>query len=105
MGTYDRYSQFRINGETEIVPFVKIREKSTDFFETYKKNESRLDLLSYAYYKDANYGWLILMANPEAGSMEYEIPDGTELRIPYPLGETIQDYRDAVEQYKKLTGK
>ena len=100
--TYDRYTRFRIDGDIEIVPFVKLREKQTDFFETYRKGKSRLDLISYDYYGDANYGWLIMQANPEYGSMEFEIPDGSILRIPYPLQESISDYENGVANYKKL---
>jgi hypothetical protein len=61
-----------------------------------------LDIISYNYYNDPNYGWLILMANPEYGSMEYNIPDGALLRIPYPLGETIEDYKKSIDLYNKL---
>jgi len=99
---YDRYTKFRVDGNIEIVPFVKIKEKQTDFHETYIRGKSRLDLISYDYYGDANYGWLIMQANPEYGSMEYEIPDGSVLRIPYPLQESISDYESAVSNYKKL---
>ena len=102
--SYDRYEQFRGDGKIELVPFGKIKPKDTDFFEVYVKNKSRLDLISYTYYKNPNYGWLILQANPEAGSMEYEIEDGTTLRIPYPLSISLQDYRDSIDEYYKLYG-
>ena len=102
METYDRYSQFRGDGKIKIVPYGKIPVKSTDFFEKYEKNKSRLDIISYNYYNDSNYGWLILQANPEYGSMEYNIPDGAMLRIPYPLNESIEDYRKSIEMYNKL---
>lgn len=104
MSTYDRYSQFRHGNDIDMVPFGKIPPKSTDHFEVYRKNKSRLDIISYNYYNDPNYGWLILQANPEVGSMEYEIKDGTTLRIPYPLSVTIQDYRDSIEEYYRLYG-
>ena len=41
-------------------------------------------------------------ANPEYGSMEYEIPDAVTLRIPYPLNETLTKYNEAVAQYYEL---
>lgn len=102
MATYDRYSLFRNDGEIKIVPFGKIPPKSSDYFETYKKNETRLDLISYKYYQDANYGWLIMQANPEYGSMENEIPDGSVLRIPYPLDLSLEGYRDSIKNYNDL---
>lgn len=56
MSTYDRYSKFRSDGKIEIVPFAKIKKRDTDFFVTYRKNRTRLDVLSYQYYKDSGYG-------------------------------------------------
>ena len=35
--SYDRYSMFKQNGKIGIVPFGKISERNTDFFETYIK--------------------------------------------------------------------
>jgi len=102
MATYDRYSQFRQDGSISIVPFAKIPAKDTDFFETYYRGQTRLDILSYQYYNDSNYGWLIMQANPQYGSIEFEIPDGAKLRIPYPLSQSIQDYRASIEEYKRL---
>ena len=43
-----------------------------------------------------------MQANPQFGSMEYEIPDGSQLRIPYPLSQSIEDYRASIEEYNKL---
>ena len=102
MATYDRYTLFRENGDFKIVPFGKIEPKDSDFFELYKKNETRLDLLSYKYYNDPNYGWLIMQANPEYGSMEFEIPDGAEVRIPYPLNVSIDSYELSIRKYYEL---
>lgn len=102
MATYDRYTLFRKDGEIMVVPFGKIPPKTSDFFEVYKRGKSRLDIISEQYYKDPNYGWLIMQANPEFGSMEYEIPDNSTLRIPYPLGQTIEDYRESIRLYYNL---
>lgn len=101
---YDRYNRFRINGQVLVPPFVKIRPKSTDFFETYHRGITRLDLVSYDYYGDPGYDWLILMANPDLGNLEFEIPDGALLRIPYPLDATIEGYNYDVNNYYKLYG-
>lgn len=102
--SYDRYNRFRTNGKVSIPPFIKIPKKSTDFFETYKRGITRLDLVSYDYYGDPNYDWLILMANPELGNLEFEIPDGATIRIPFPLGLTFENYAEQIERYKKLYG-
>lgn len=100
--SYNRYSKFKHNGKIDLVPGITIPEKSSDFFETYKKGFTRLDVLSYKYYGDANYDWLIMSANPQLGSLEYLIPDGEEIRIPYPLDTTLEIYNKMIEQYKIL---
>ena len=56
MESYDRYSQFRYDDKIGIVPFVDIQKQQSDFYEIYKKGKSRLDLISYDYYNDSNYG-------------------------------------------------
>lgn len=100
--SYDRYARFRDNGSIGIPPMVPIPKKDTDYYEIWYRGNSRLDLLSYEYYGDTDYEWLILMANPEVSGMEFEIPDGTELRIPYPLDVTINDYEKYLEYYRKV---
>ena len=104
MATYDRYNKFRENGTIHFVPFIPIAEKSTDVYDYYIQGKTRLDLLSYQYYNNPNYGWLIMQANPEYGSMEFKIPDGSRLRIPYPLESTIAQYNNDIETYKVLYG-
>ena len=102
MATYDRYSQFRQDGSISIVPFGSVPQKDTDFYEVYNKGKTRLDIISYHYYNDSGYGWLIMQANPQYGSIEFNIPDGALLRIPYPLSQSIQDYRASIEEYNDL---
>jgi hypothetical protein len=102
MASYDRYSQFRQDGTIGIVPFGAVPEKDTDYYEIYIKGKTRLDILSYQYYNDSSYGWLIMQANPQYGSIEFEIPDMATLRIPYPLSQSIQDYRASIEEYNEL---
>lgn len=102
--SYRRYNSFTENGECLKVPFLEISEASTDVTVYYEANKTRLDLLSYQYYNDPNYGWLILQANPSVGSMEFSIRDGSKLRIPYPLDSAIQRYESALSTYQKLYG-
>lgn len=104
MLTYDRYSKFKNNGGIKIIPFITIPKKNTDFYEIYKLGQTRLDVLSYQYYENPNYGWLIMQANPQFGSMEYEIPDKANIRIPYPLGATIEQYNNMVDLYIETYG-
>ena len=101
---YDRYTKFRMNGTIKTVPGITLTPKSTDYFETYHLGQSRLDLISYDYYGDPGYDWLIMLANPQYGSLEYKIPDGSVLRIPYPLATTLEDYNNKISQYETLYG-
>lgn len=94
---YDRYKNFRIDGQIMKVPFTKIDYASTDLFLIFDKSKMRMDTLSYKYYGDANYGWLLMMANPQFGSMEFDIPDKVSFRIPYPLQSALNRYEEEVK--------
>ena len=98
---FDRYSKFRNDNSIEMVPFIEIRKKDTDIYIEYVRGETRLDNISFEYYNDPNFGWLILQANPEYGSLEYLIPDRAELRIPFPLELTLAEYKEDIDTYKK----
>ena len=98
---FDRYSQFRIGGEVGIITFGEIPTKSSDIKIIFKKGEMRLDQISYQYYNSPDFGWLIMQANPKYGSLEYNIPDNVELRIPFPLDVTLTDYQKSIENYYK----
>ena len=97
-----RYKKFIKNGAIELVPFISIPKRNSDYYIRYKQDKMRMDILSSDYYNDPNYGWLILQANPEYGSLEYNIPDKSELRIPYPLDISLSDYRKSIENYNKF---
>lgn len=94
---YNRYKVFGDLTETFVVPFVKIADADTDLRITYNKSRMRLDTLSYKYYGDPDYGWLLMTANPKYGYYEYLIPDGADFRIPYPLSSAILRYEAAVK--------
>ena len=102
MSSFDRYSPFKHNGIIELVPFVEIRKKETDKYIKYDKKTMRFDKLSYKYYNNPDYGWLIMQANPEFGSIENFIQDGVLLRIPFPLDDTLTIYLNDIKTYKEL---
>lgn len=104
MSTFSRYEKFKDNGTMKLVPFIKIPKKQTDKYAYYEVGKTRLDLLSYQYYSNPDYGWLILQANPEVGFYEYNIEDGTRLRIPYPLGTTLTQYSSDIDSYDNFYG-
>ncbi len=96
---YNRYSEFLINGEQTVVPFVSVPQKSTDKTYIYKIAQSRLDKVSQQFYNSPYFGWLILQANPQFGGLENNIYDGAILIVPFPLITSLQDYKGALENY------
>lgn len=96
MEYYDRYQKLRTNGIVKLMPNVTIEKANSDLKIIFNKNKMRLDMLSYKYYGDANYAWLILLANAKYGSMEFSIPNGVILRIPYPLSNAISRYENSL---------
>lgn len=93
---YKRYETLRDgNGGFKQSPFIKIPERNSDKYVEWNTTRSRFDLLSYKYYGSAEYGFLITYANSEYLS-EWEINDGTVIRIPYPLQSAIEDYESII---------
>ena len=99
MQYYNRYSNFLINGEQTVVPYVNVPPKPTDQRYIYRLNQSRLDKISYEKYGTPYFSWLILQANPQFGGLENNIFDGAVLIIPYPLLPSLQDYKASLENY------
>jgi len=102
--SYDRYLKFRNNGQVAMVPFISIPVRDTDYYESFCVGKTRLDLLSYKYYNNSDYGWLIMQANPQYGANEFSIPDKATIRIPYPLGTVIEGYKTGIDTYFQLYG-
>lgn len=100
--SFDRYSQFRNGNEIDMVPYCEIPKSDSDMYETYHKGKTRLDNVSYKYYGDSDYAWLIMQANPQYGSLEFNIPDMSELRIPYPLGQALEGYKKSISDFNKF---
>lgn len=96
---WNRYSEFLINGEQTVVPYVQLPQKPTDKAFIYKVGRSRLDKVSQDYYDSPYFSWLILQANPQFGGLENTITDGSILIIPFPLLPSLQDYKAALENH------
>lgn len=100
MRYYDRYAQYRENGVVRFVPFLKIADEGTDISIVFDKNTMRFDTISYKYYGDPDYAWLILQANPHLGGYEYAVRDGAIIRVPYPLTSALNRYEIAIKNSK-----
>lgn len=99
---FDRYDRFRSDSNFKFVPGIKIPEKSTDKYVTYKVGQTRFDILSQKYYNSPYYGWLIMLANSEFGGLEFNIPNNKTIRIPFPLTESVNDYLSGVDKHFRL---
>jgi hypothetical protein len=104
MAYFDRYSQFRDNGEIKPLPGITIPSAQTDKNAVYRIGQSRLDKLSNLYYNNPYSGWLILLANPQFGGLEFNIPDMTAIRIPFPYTDAISRYTTEVTNNLLLYG-
>ena len=101
---FDRYQFFVGDGNFRIVPGIELPIKGTDRYHTFKSGKDRLDKLSQEYYNTPTFGWLIMTANPNAGTNEFEIQDNFILRIPFPLNNSLQDYKRGVDLYNLYYG-
>ena len=99
---YDRYQSFKFDGKYLPLPYIILPPKSSDKTVVYSTLTTRLDKLSQKYYDNPYHGWLILLANPQFGGVEENIPDKEILRIPFPLRDSLQQYIDQVDRYKTL---
>lgn len=105
MGVYfDRLKDFRINGEVKPLPRIIIQALATDKTYVYKQGVTRFDILSDKYYNNPYHGWLIMLANPQFGGMEFDIPNNEVIRIPFPFESALERYNTAVKLHKTLNG-
>ena len=102
---FDRYSNFRYNGTMRPLPGLKLPEESSDKIVIYNLGQTRLDKLSNSYYNSPYFGWLIMQANQSYGGLEFNIPDQSPIRIPFPFESAISRYIQAVNKYNSLYGK
>jgi hypothetical protein len=99
MSAYNRYSV--TNSLGGIYPYVKIPVLPTDQYIVYQTDITRLDRVSLQYYDDVNYWWLIMLANPQYTS-EFQIEDGTQIRIPFPFQTAYDNYIKQIDLLKRL---
>ena len=101
---YDRYALYRKNGGVGLLPGITLEPASTDKTVTYKKGETRLDNVSQRYYNNPYHGFLILARNPQYGGLEFDIPDGTVIAVPFPFNETLERYENKILKHIELYG-
>lgn len=100
----DRYKRFRSDENYQPIPGINIPQKNTDKIILYKLGSTRFDRLSNDYYDSPYFGWLIMLANPQYGGLEFSIPNNSPIRVPFPFKPSIDGYLNGIEQYLKLYG-
>jgi hypothetical protein len=103
-GYVDRYSQFRFGNTIKPLPGITIPFRTSDLSYIYKQGLTRLDKLSNMFYNNPWSGWLIMAANPQFGGLEFNIPDMTLIRIPYPYDDAVGRYLTEIKNHKMLYG-
>ena len=101
---FDRYGDFRVNSEIKPLPGILIEPRESDKTMIYKLGLTRLDKLSQMYYNNAYSGWLIMLANPQYGGLEFNITDMAPIRVPYPYDSAIERYIKKISNHKILYG-
>ena len=97
---YDRYEIYRNDdGTIDQMPFVNIPVNPSDKFESWINGRSRLDKIAKRLYGNEFFDFLILMANPQYIS-EFDIPDDTVIRIPFPLEKARTDYENGLKKIR-----
>ncbi len=87
---YDFYKLLKSNDSLKNMPAVSINHRTTDKSILYNKQKNRLDTIAGNIYQDETLWRLILWANEEY-FMEFDIPDNTVIRVPYPLQDVLTE--------------
>ena len=100
---YNFYKFLIENGIRELadMPPITIIKRDTDKKIVYSKRLTRMDRIAGEIYQDETLGRIIMWANPEY-EYEYDIPDGTIIRIPFPKREVLQEITTQINIKKNL---
>ena len=92
----DRYKfVIRNNGTMQDVPKVVISDRITDKFVVYDPAKTRYDRIAEEIYEDDTFSWVIALGNPSY-FLEFDIPAGTVIRVPFPLQDVLSEYQTKV---------
>jgi len=91
----------RAESKLEGMPPIEISTRQTDKKVLYNKNLTRLDVMAGEFYEDETLWKLILWANPEY-ECEFDIPDNTVIRIPWPKNDVLTEVTSKIITTKNL---
>lgn len=92
---FNFYKPLKDNEILKDMPPVRISSRKTDKFILYRKELMRLDFIAGEIYSDETLWRLIMWANPEY-FLEFDIPDGTVIRVPYPLNDVLAEVNNFI---------
>lgn len=87
---YNFYSLLKDNDSLKNMPPISIDKRTTDKSVTYNSQKNRLDTIAGNIYNDETLWRLILWAN-EQFFMEFDIPNNSVIRVPYPLQDVLNE--------------
>ena len=96
---YNFYSLLKENDKLKNTPPIQIEKRATDKSVMYNKQRNRLDTIAGNIYQDETYWKLILWANDQY-FMEFDIPDNTIIRVPWPLQDVVSEVQQKIVQTK-----
>lgn len=96
---YNFYSLLRDNDTLKNMPPITIDKRDTDKTVTYNSQKNRLDTIAGNVYNDETLWKLILWAN-EQYFLEYDIPDNSVIRVPWPLQDVINEVQVKITNKK-----
>ena len=85
----------------KLMPLVKLPINQSDKYIFWNSMLNRYDKISQKYYNSPFYDYLLIYANTDYLS-EFDIPDGTLIRIPFPLNKAKADYNAIVKNQNNL---
>lgn len=88
-------------GLLDSMPPIDVDFRTTDKKVIYNKNLTRLDRLAGDIYEDETLWKIILWANPDY-ECEYDIPDDTIIRIPWPKNDVLSEISSKIITRKKI---
>ena len=93
------YQYLKDGDKQRNMPAITIQARDTDKKVVYDKKKNRLDRIAGDFYRDEAYWRVILWANPDY-SLEFDIPDRTVIRIPFPIEEVEQEIVQQINRKK-----
>jgi hypothetical protein len=80
------------------MPPISIKKRNTDKFILYDRGKARLDYIAGQVYNDETLWRVIMWANPEY-FVEFDIPPGTSIRVPYPINDVLSEITQQLVNY------